>query len=252
MKDIRRSLKVSKNLKQLDEIGVAFEADIAKEDLKEILAEQTDDLIETITGFVPGLSVFIKLRKAYKSIKDYFLISKIFRFLTDISSMSSVERNTLIGKINEDPIYEQKFGTFLITALDRLDFVDKASYLARICKFYGKGQISKSQLIRFKGFIEKIELEDLKKCSYLYEGNGPYYSFPSEFRDPPLFMFQALGIVKITHYEDDFNDFRVLESAGLGRDTTSPQKPTLTDLGEIFIAVINDGPLTEWYISTNK
>lgn len=238
---------------ELREIGAALEADLAKENLKEMLAEQTDKLVENITGQVPGLAIVHKIAKAYRSVKDYFLMDKILRFLTDISSMDTQQRKKLVDKVDEDPIYEQKFGTFIITAIDRLDFLDKATYLANISKVYARDEISKSNYVRFKGFIEKIELEDLKKCIYYFEDDHPYYNFPENYSEPSLFLFQALGILKITNSEKEYKQHYRNRAMGIPNNANpSVQGPKLTELGELFIASIHNGPLTQWQIQAKK
>jgi hypothetical protein len=134
-------------MNELDELAVSVEADVAKDNLLEIIAEQGDKIIESFTEMMPGLSVIFKLNNAYKSVQNYFLIEKIIIFLTGLSSMTTKQRKNLIEKINNDPIHGQQFGKFLIISIDRLDFAEKSTYLARVCKFYERGDISKSLLI---------------------------------------------------------------------------------------------------------
>lgn len=231
-------------MNDLIELGSSVEADIAKENLKELIVERADDVLELITGAAPGLSVITKLKKIYRSVNDYFLMEKIVTFLTDLSSMKTSERKNLINKLNNDPIHGQEFGKFLIVAIDRLEFVDKAVYLARACKFYEREDISQPLLTKIKGIIEKIDLADLKKLGYREDGGC--FGYPNGYKSQNLYLFQSLDLVNIEHSIGEFENYNQMKALDRAKDLSRPSLPKLTDLGKILIYVINDIPFDKW------
>jgi len=234
-------------MNELSELGAFVEADIAKNNLKELISERADDVIQSLTGITPGLSVIHKLSKTYHSVKDYFLMEKIIAFLTDLSSMDVKERKNLINKINNEPIHGQQFGKFLILAIDRLEYTDKAVYVARACKFYEREDISQSLLTKFKGVIEKIELNDLKKLKCTEKmGQFEYFGYPRNFDSEGLYLFQSLDLVLFEHTVSDFREYHQLEVARMSRKSRGPKLPQLSCLGQVFIHIINDKPFDIW------
>ncbi|WP_342644886.1 hypothetical protein [Mucilaginibacter sp. CSA2-8R] len=231
-------------MNHLIDMATSIEADVAKENLKELIAERADDILEQITGMTPGLSIVAKLGKIYGSVRDYHLIEKCVAFLTNLSSLSYDERKNLVYKINNDPIYGQKFGKFIVLAIDRLEYAEKAVYLARACKFYERADISKDLFIRIKGILEKIELCDLQALSY--NDKHGYHGFPSRFNFPRLYQFQSLDLVIFEHTVADFKAYESSYISGNRLGTSRPSEPKLTNLGKIIIHIINDIPLNRW------
>lgn len=231
-------------MNQLDDIATSVEADVAKENLKELIAERVDDILEQITGITPGLSIVAKLGKIYSSVRDYYLIEKCVMFLSNLSSLNYDERKHLIDKINNDPIYGQKFGKFIILAIDRLEYAEKAVFLARACKFYEREDITKDLFIRLKSIIEKVELSDLNGLGY--DEQFGYYGYPSRFNRPGLYQFQSLDLVVFEHTVSDFKNYESLRHLGKFSDVSKPSEPKLTKLGKLLIHITNDIPLNGW------
>ena len=120
---------------------------MVKEDLKELLIDVRDKITKEVLNQIPGLASFLSVKKIFTGVQDYFLIKKVYAFLFELSSMPLESRVTLVEKINADPIYGQQFGIFLILALDRHEFEQKAIMLARICKYYEMKVLSKSTFV---------------------------------------------------------------------------------------------------------
>ncbi len=221
-------------LQAIASLGASIEDDIKRDDLKHLLDLQEKNL-ETVTDNVPGLSFFNQFKKMYNGIQDFFLMKKVSRFLFEISSMSAEARIHLIDSINSDPVYGQKFGTFLIAALDRHDFEDKSIYLARVCKYYENGYLTRSKMVRFKGLIEQIDLEDLVNLKY--DGLS-CVGYPMHHLDIALYQFQTLGLTKVrTGGELISSGPLTLDRISFNRDRVEVD---LTTFGTEFIRVIND------------
>jgi hypothetical protein len=215
-------------------LGISIEEDIKKHDLRDLL-DLREKNMETFIDNVPGLSFFNHFRKMYNGIQDYFMMKKVATFMIEISSMSAEARINLIDSINSDPVYGQKFGTFLIAALDRHDFEHKSIYLARVCKYYENGYLTKSKMVRFKGLIEQIDLEDLVNLKYNgFSGVG----YPKHHLDVALYQFQALGLTRVmTGGELTSTGPLTLDRMYLNRDRV---EVAITTFGTEFIQVIND------------
>jgi hypothetical protein len=234
-------------MNDLNDLGASMEADIAKDNLKELISEKADSIAESLMGVTPGLSVVFKLSKIYHSVQDFFLMEKVVAFLTDVSSMEINQRENLISKLNNDPIHGQKFGKFLILAIDRLEYVDKALYLARICKFYEREDISQELLIRMKGIMEKIELTDLKKLRCTKNSDlFHYFGYPNRFDSEGLYLFQSLDLISFEHTASDFKEYQKLKIGRKAGNIPRPAPPRLTILGRILIHIINDIPFDKW------
>lgn len=215
-------------------LGNSIEDDIRKANLKELLDQQEKN-VEMVTDNITGLSFLNQFKRMYSGIQDYFLIKKVSKFLFELSSMSAESRVALIDKINEDPIYGQKFGTFLITALDRHDFENKSVMLARVCKYYESGYLSRTNFVRFKGIIEHMDIEDLVKLQYHgYDIVG----YPQSRNDISLYQFQTLGLTSIKTSSEMINDGSLFTD-GRPHDRHAVEV-NLTKYGQDFILVIND------------
>lgn len=184
-------VKITSKLKELEKIGESLEADILKEDLKEVTEELSNMLISQVGENIPGVGIFFKTIKAIGSVKDYVLMTKVVAFLGELDKMSASSRKSLVDKINSDRIYGQRFGAYLISAIDRHEFAHKSVFLARICKYYERGDISKPVLIKLNSVIENMHLEDI------LEWMQEKYSRTPDSEDHPAFnSFLSNGIIK--------------------------------------------------------
>jgi hypothetical protein len=218
-------------------LGTSIEEDIRKKNLVKLLDQQEKN-IATITDNIPGLSIFNQIKKMFTGVQDSFLIQKVYKFLFELSSMSTESRVSLIDKINDDPVYGQKFGTFLIAALDRHDFVPKSIMLARVCKYYEAEEINRSTFVRFKGIIQQMDIEDLVKLKYSYH---QIFGYPDKRDDISLYQFQTMGLIQIRSGSELIVSGRI----ELNRVDYNQIQVNLTKFGIVFIKVINDYQLVD-------
>lgn len=168
-----------------------MESDIVSENLKDIIADLSDFTIQHIGQNIPIVSLVFKALKSVNAYRDLILMDKVRAFLGELNSMSKKERKRFVDKINDDPIYGQKAGTFILTALDRHDFKKKSIYLAKACKYYEKEYLTKHDFTRIKTVIERMDLASLDNIASIEWGH-----YNSNRHDDDYSSFIANGLIK--------------------------------------------------------
>lgn len=226
-------------MKELEQIGEAFEAEIVKQDLTELAGDLSDTLRQQLGEDIPVFGVFFKAIKAIGAIKDLALISKVYAFMGEVGKMSTKQRKSLVKKINKDRVYGQRFGAYLISAIDRHEFSQKSVYLARACKYFERGDISRWALIKLNTIIQNVHLQDIQEFMEI-----DYTRIPKIDKDPAFNSFLANGIIRQTY---DFEELR-----GPQVDNNRMIRPIridriiridLTDLGSALYAIVKDKEL---------
>lgn len=229
-------------MKELESAGSAFESDAAKDNLKDIISDLGSATLESVGENLPGIGVVFKIGKALSSIRDYELMNKALTFLYELSKMSAESREKLIKKINSDPIFGQKFGTFILTAIDRHDFKEKSAFLAVACKFYERGDMSKENFIRIKTMIELNDLIDLKgwvQKTMIINGKIAYgiHGISSE----TLQKFIFTGVVRVGYH---FDKIKPKDKSGINNTITSEViRHNLSSVGRLLMNILSDVPL---------
>jgi len=231
-------------MKELERAGAKFEEDAAQEHLMDITSDLLQITAQSIGETLPGIGVIFKIGKAAHSIRDYATMEKVLAFFYQLSSMDKKKRLSLIKKINEDPIYGQKFGTFLLTAIDRHDFKEKSVYLATACKFYERGDMSKNNFIRIKTMIESNDLMDLEE--WMSPNN---YRLGDKNIIPPLAIqkFLSTGIISQNYNFDAISGSRIEKSVRVTNRirTQDVIKYKLTSLGNLLLSILLDKEISE-------
>jgi len=225
-------------MKELEQAGEGLEAGIVKDDLKEVLADLSNMPLQEVGENIPGLSVLFKGIKAIGSIRNYQLQIKAMEFLHEISTMPFEKRKSLVEKITSDTIYGQKFGSYLISAIDRHEFAQKSIYLARLCKYYERGDIFKTDLVKLNTMIDNLHLQDIIEWQ-------KYHRIPKSEKDTAYNSFLANGVIM---REYDFNligsDSKNNRSSLVNRQERII-KTRLTTLGSVLYSVVKDEDLDE-------
>jgi len=218
-------------MNEIQKAGSNLEHDIVNDNLLDIVAEISNPILESIGENIPVVGLFLKGIKAFNSIKDEFLMQKVGVFLNELSTMSQSERENFVNKMNDDPIFGQKAGAFIVTALDRLDFQQKAVYLARASKFFERGDINKNTFIRIKGILEGIELIDIEH--WIERGIGYH---PNKEEDVGFSAFISAGVL------ERIFDFNHIINPGRGKphDLRRVLQIRLSKLGAVFFKILID------------
>jgi len=235
-------------VKYLEKAGDTLEAALIIPDLKNIVVALTDSALAMAGVPIPVGAVVSGFVSIYDKVKEAILLNKAVEFATEFSTIPIVDREDLINRMNDDPIYGHKFGTLLLVSLDRLDFDIKAKYLARACKFYHLNYVNKVGFIRLKTMIENINMGDVEEYILIKDKVG-YEDYPADFlfkrpssqANPTYGSFLNLGIVYQKY------DFEKMSQAMLQNDkfTNSGKfsrviQTEFTTIGRQLYYIIND------------
>jgi len=231
-------------MKELEQSGSALESDIVKENLKEIIFDLSQPIVETIGQAIgeniPGLSIFFKGAKAVSAIRDQDLMNKVISFLNEAEQMDHIKRKKLVDKVNKDPIYGQRFGAFVLVALDRYDFAVKAKYLARALKFYERNDISKITLIRINSAIQQIQLMDLE--DWTKDRNIATTNISSLAGE----NFISNGIFELNYNFQPLTKDHNRDHIGKNYRTNNIVKVKVTSFGYLFFFILKDIEITDY------
>lgn len=105
---------------------------------------------------IPFVSSVVGLFNVAGTIKDQILATKIIKFLSQISEISTKERAAMINQLNEDDKFSGKLGSALIEILDRMESEVKPELSAKCFAAYAKGTISYTELRHMLHSLERI------------------------------------------------------------------------------------------------
>ncbi len=217
----------------IKDISSIIKQKIVEKELTDITAEQLDILLNQAFDSIPFLSTANKLRNVYASIQDMLLMDKVNAFLNEFSNVSSEDRIKFSDKMESDPVYGQKTGEFIISAVDRLDFKFKSKLLARICKFYAYEHISKNELVQMKTVLENMLVTELE--SILEKGSAFSPDIFSSF--DYMYVSNGLAIERNSIEKARAGmEYATRSNAGLN----SVKKIKASVFGRKFFAVISD------------
>lgn len=156
------------------EINTTLKETILKSDLPETVinfGEVSIDstLDEGVLRDIPILSSLVGIAKTYGNVGNYLITKKIFKFLSELSTLSSAERIKLIDKLESDEKYESNFGDKVIDLLNRIDDSYKPTLIAKAFKLYAVEHISYVELQRVNYSIERLLIYDLDKLEKFCE-----------------------------------------------------------------------------------
>lgn len=226
-------------MKELEQAGAGLEAGILKEDLKDLVADLSNMPLQELGENIPGLSYFFKGMKAVGAFRDYQLMNKVLEFLNELSKMPTEKRKSLVDKINSDQVFGQRFGTYLISAIDRHEFAQKSVYLARACKYFERGDIFKTDLVKLNTMIDNLHLQDMLEWMH-----AEYITIPKSEKEPAYNSFLANGVIM---REYDFNEIGKSIKNNVSRISMATQdkiiSSKLTAHGSALYSIIRDEEL---------
>lgn len=154
-------------MKELERVGVALEEDLVADNLTDVVVELSNfsigQISKEIGTEIPGVSYFVNAVKIFNSIRDLRLMEKVNAFLFDWGKIDKQARTKFTDKMENDPIFGQKAGAFIISALDRFDFSIKAKYLVKLCKSYGEGYFSKETFVILTKAIDILSVFNIQR-----------------------------------------------------------------------------------------
>lgn len=148
-------------------------------DLAEVALDQ--NLADGLIKDVPIVGTLVKIARARESVSEALFLRKLERFLSDLDSVSTEERERLLEKYPDSSEEQGTLGENLLLALDRLDDIKKPAIMARFFTAYVKQDIDYLTFTRLVRALEKFNIELLPNLSWFYTRQGPIVETPEEF-----------------------------------------------------------------------
>lgn len=169
---------------------------------------------------IPVVGTVAKLYSVAIATQGYIFTKKIRKFLLELSKISWDAREAFAKRLDTDPEQRERTSEVLITLLDKLDDIQKASYLARAFSGYIKEKYDFTTFQRLGVAIDRCFLFDLHNLRKLENAIG------------------------LDGYVGD-----MLVGAGLATIHAIPQVHAsasktlyrISELGELFLQVVIDG-----------
>jgi hypothetical protein len=124
---------------------------------------------------LPVVGWVVAAGKTASTVRDYFLIRKILRFLAGLSDVPKAERDSFVVKVEEDNKFGNRVAETLIMLLDRYDHINKAALMSKLFYSYGKGEIDYSDFLRLSTAVDRAFMPDLSDLLDYFadKGNDP-------------------------------------------------------------------------------
>lgn len=157
---------MTENNKKKESLSENLAMTVAKSNLElpaEIVEFTIDQIIdEGILKDIPVVGWIAKGLSVSRSISDRILFHKILRFLIALDENSEGSREEFCKKINDDPDFKKRVGEHLLILLNKIDAIDKASFLAKCFNYFLTGVIDHDYFIDLSSVIERSTIADLK------------------------------------------------------------------------------------------
>ncbi len=143
---------------------------LSKSELPSLIAEYGELTVDALMGDglakdIPFLGTVVGVVKTGFNVRDFLLTKKIIRFLGPISDVDPPGRERMIGRLQDDAGFERNVGEELLLLLDRLDSVQKATFMGRAFAAYLREEIDGSMLQRLNYAIDRVVVTDLAKLA---------------------------------------------------------------------------------------
>ncbi len=121
---------------------------------------------------VPVVGWIVAAGKTASTVRDYFLIRKILKFLAGLSDVPKDERDSFIAKVEEDNKFGNRVAETLVMLLDRYDHINKASLMSKLFSSYGRGEIDYSDFLRLSTAVDRAFMPDLSDLLDYFADKG--------------------------------------------------------------------------------
>lgn len=153
-----------KNKKESLSDNLAMTVAISNLELPAEIVEFTIDQIidDGILKDIPIVGWIAKGLSVSRSISDRILFHKIIRFLVALDENNEGSRENFCKRINDDPAFKKRVGEHLLILLNKIDTIDKASFLAKCFAYFLTNVIDHDYFIDLSSVIERSTIADLK------------------------------------------------------------------------------------------
>lgn len=192
---------------------------------KDLLLEAAEFSIDAVLDEgtikdIPVVGTVAKLYGAAVGVQGYVFAKKVRKFLVELSSIPKPERDKFTERLERDPKQKERTAEVLVTLLDKLDDLQKASLLARAFSYYVREEYDFSTFQRLGTAVDRCLIADLPFLEKL---------------DRPFGLEGYIGDMLVSAGVATIHTIPTVK--GPGAKTTY----VLSDLGELFLQVVIKG-----------
>jgi len=181
------------------EIDKSLIRTIGENGAQDILSDMGELTLDSIidNDTINQIPIIGTLRSVYKitnSISDYLFVQKLLKFLKELESLSTKEKNRMKTKILKEEKFGKKVGETLLVIINKIDDNDKPKIIAKIFKAYINNEIDFQHFLKFSQIVNKSYLPDLLNLTNFMIGQ----SFSNE-NSSSLLSMGLLNISKIQY-----------------------------------------------------
>jgi len=122
-----------------------------------------DDLLKSdLIKDLPVLGTAVKFCKTGSNIRDYLFAAKIFKFITNLNSLSLDEKSKFNKKLADNPEEQKRVGEIVLLTIDKLSDLEKPEIIAKVFLAYIDEEITLGEFQRITEAIHLAFITDLK------------------------------------------------------------------------------------------
>jgi hypothetical protein len=165
---------------------------VKSEKLGELVADTAEFATDMMLhdGVMKDIPIFGTLVKAYQAashIKEGLFARKIYKFLSQIGSLSSFERTKVIDEISTKKGGINAAGATITGLLEKIDDEQKPEFVGRLFIACAKGIITVNAFLKLANIVSNLYIDDIKNLCFVEGG----YEFTSEEKN----SYAAYGLM---------------------------------------------------------
>lgn len=168
--------------------------------IDKIFQDAQDETLEQ----VPVVKMFYSIIKTGLTIRDFFFLKKLFRFISGFSEIDESLRER-VNRAVSDKQYRHELGEQLINALDRFDQLVKSDALLKLLVARGKHEINHEEFLRYVYALERIDFNNVQDLRDFYRSGDNYSD------NYYLNNFAFVGFLKSSNLFDSAGSFEITE-----------------------------------------
>ena len=161
------NLKLTRIDMNMDKLSESLSKTIFSEKNKELTidiseAEIDKFLEEGVLKDMPIIRTIVGIYKTGANIRAWFMIKKIKKFLSSLSSISDEEKQSFLVKFDSNESYKNKIMERLLILIDRLDDEEKSKIVGSLFRAAIQDKISITEFQKLCNVIDNIYIDELK------------------------------------------------------------------------------------------
>lgn len=135
------------------QINESFKNSISSEAIKDITLETAEQIIdnqlaEGVVKDLPIAKYFYNGYKITKSVREYFLLQKIFKFLRELNSVDLEKRKLFVEKLDKDKEHRDRVIFNLLITIEKTEEINKVSIFSNLFSALIEEKITRDDFFR--------------------------------------------------------------------------------------------------------